>query len=98
VKNQATLQSLAAAGVKPQESAGIPEGPLVGRVFVFTGGLTTMSRDEAKEKVEALGASTVGSISKKVTDVVAGEDAGSKLEKARSSACAFSTKPRSRRC
>ena len=82
VKNQATLQSLAAAGVKPQESAGIPEGPLVGRVFVFTGGLTTMSRDEAKEKVEALGASTVGSISKKVTDVVAGEDAGSKLEKA----------------
>lgn len=81
-KNQATLQSLAEAGVKPQESAGVPEGPLVGRVFVFTGGLTTMSRDEAKEKVESLGASTVGSISKKVTDVVAGEDAGSKLEKA----------------
>jgi DNA ligase (NAD+) len=81
-RNQATLQSLAAAGVKPQESAGVPEGPLVGRVFVFTGGLTTMSRDEAKEKVESLGASTVGSISKKVTDVVAGEDAGSKLEKA----------------
>jgi DNA ligase (NAD+) len=81
-RNQATLQSLAAAGVKPLESAGVPEGPLVGRVFVFTGGLTTMSRDEAKEKVESLGASTVGSISKKVTDVVAGEDAGSKLEKA----------------
>lgn len=81
-KNQATLQALAAAGVRPQESAGVPEGPLVGRVFVFTGGLTTMSRDEAKAKVEALGASTVGSISKKVTDVVAGADAGSKLEKA----------------
>ena len=81
-KNQATLQALATAGVKPQESAGVPEGPLVGRVFVFTGGLTTMSRDEAKAKVEALGASTVGTISKKVTDVVAGADAGSKLEKA----------------
>ena len=41
-----------------------------------------MSRDEAKEKVEALGAKTVGGISKKVTDVIAGADAGSKLAKA----------------
>ena len=41
-----------------------------------------MSRDDAKAKVEALGARTAGSIGKKVTDVVAGADAGSKLEKA----------------
>jgi DNA ligase (NAD+) len=49
---------------------------------VFTGGLTLMTRDEAKERVEALGARTAAGISKKVTDVVAGADAGSKLEKA----------------
>jgi DNA ligase (NAD+) len=82
-RNQATLQALAAAGVRPQESAGVSAGPLTGRVFVFTGGLSAMSRDDAKAKVEALGASTSGSIGKKVTDVVAGEDAGSKLDKAR---------------
>ena len=52
-------------------------------MFVFTGSLSTMSRDDAKAKVEALGARTAGSVGKKVTDVVAGEDAGSKLEKAR---------------
>ncbi len=82
-KNRATLEALAAAGVRPQEAVAIAHGPLLGRVFVFTGGLTTMSRDEAKAKVEALGAKTAGSIGKKVTDVVAGADAGSKLDKAR---------------
>ena len=82
-KNQATLRALAAAGVRPQESAGVTAGPLTGRTFVFTGGLATMTRDEAKARVEALGASTAGSISKKVTDVVAGAEAGSKLDKAR---------------
>jgi len=82
-KNQTTLQGLAAAGVRPQETTGVTAGPLTGRVFVFTGGLTTMSRDAAKARVEELGASTAGSIGKKVTDVVAGADAGSKLDKAR---------------
>ncbi|HEX5052362.1 MAG TPA: NAD-dependent DNA ligase LigA [Planctomycetota bacterium] len=82
-KNRTTLQALAAAGVAPMVSSGVALGPLAGRVFVFTGGLSTMSRDEAKARVEALGARTAGSIGKKVTDVVAGEDAGSKLDKAR---------------
>ncbi len=81
-RNRATLCALAAAGVAPQESAGVPTGPLAGRTFVFTGGLTTMTRDEAKLRVEALGARTAAGIGKKVTDVVAGADAGSKLEKA----------------
>jgi len=81
-KNQATLQALTAAGVVPQQAEPQGAGPLSGRVFVFTGGLSTMSRDDAKAKVEALGARTAGSIGKKVTDVVAGADAGSKLEKA----------------
>ena len=57
-------------------------GRLAGRTCVFTGGLQTMTRDEAKELAEKLGAKTAGSVSKKVTDVVAGADAGSKLEKA----------------
>ncbi|MFO1076227.1 MAG: NAD-dependent DNA ligase LigA [Planctomycetota bacterium] len=81
--NRRTLAALAAAGVEPQEQAPADLGPLVGRVFVFTGGLSAMSRDDAKALVEKLGARTAGSIGKKVTDVVAGEDAGSKLQKAR---------------
>jgi DNA ligase (NAD+) len=81
-RNLATLQALAAAGVAPQQTTGARIGPLSGRTFVFTGGLTLMTRDEAKERVEALGARTAAGISKKVTDVVAGADAGSKLEKA----------------
>lgn len=82
-KNRATLAALEAAGVVPQASEPAAAGPLAGRVFVFTGGLSTMSRDDAKARVEALGARTAGSVGKKVTDVVAGEDAGSKLDKAR---------------
>ncbi|MEZ6037992.1 MAG: NAD-dependent DNA ligase LigA [Planctomycetota bacterium] len=81
-KNQATLAALAASGVEPQAAERISGGPLSGRVFVFTGGMSSMSRDDAKAKVEALGAKAASGISKKVTDVVAGEDAGSKLEKA----------------
>lgn len=81
-KNQATLASLKAEGVEPLAAVRNDDGPLAGRVFVFTGGMTTMSRDEAKERVEALGAKAVNGISKKVTDVIAGTDAGSKLAKA----------------
>ena len=81
-KNQATLAALQSEGVEPLAAERNDGGPLTGRVFVFTGGLTTMSRDEAKERVEALGAKAVSGISKKVTDVIAGTDAGSKLAKA----------------
>jgi len=56
---------------------------LAGKTFVLTGGMQTMSRDEAKEKLRSLGASVSGSVSKNTDYVVAGSDAGSKLDKAR---------------
>ncbi len=57
-------------------------GPLEGRTVVLTGTLAAMTRDEAKSRLEALGAKSAGSVSKKTGFVVAGEAAGSKLAKA----------------
>ncbi|GAB4338184.1 MAG: NAD-dependent DNA ligase LigA [Desulfobulbaceae bacterium] len=59
------------------------ERPLEGRVFLFTGTLSAMSRSEAKERVKSLGGQVVSSLSKRVTDLVAGDKAGSKLARAR---------------
>ena len=59
------------------------EGPMAGRTVVLTGGLEALSRDEAGAHLEALGAKVAGSVSKKTSLVVAGEGAGSKLDKAR---------------
>ncbi len=57
-------------------------GPLAGKTFVLTGTLPNLKREEAAAKIEALGGKVSGSVSKKTDYVVAGEDAGSKLEKA----------------
>jgi DNA ligase (NAD+) len=59
------------------------EGPFSGMVFCFTGGLETMSRQEAKHRVESLGGKVATSVTKQVTHVVVGAEAGSKAESAR---------------
>lgn len=59
------------------------EGPLAGLTFVLTGSLPNWSREQAKEKIEASGGKVSGSVSKKTSYVVAGEDSGSKLDKAK---------------
>ncbi|WP_367346299.1 NAD-dependent DNA ligase LigA [Stenotrophomonas bentonitica] len=64
------------------EASAQAAGPLDGQTVVLTGTLSQMTRDEAKERLEALGAKVAGSVSKKTSFVVAGTDAGSKLTKA----------------
>lgn len=78
------LKRARAAGlrVQPMDQKTL-SGPLSGRTFCFTGGLIQISRDQAKLMVEAMGARSAASITKQVTDVVAGAKAGSKLAKAK---------------
>ncbi|GAB5479017.1 MAG: NAD-dependent DNA ligase LigA [Marinobacter nauticus] len=82
--NQETLAALKEAGVTWQEEhvLSVDEQPLSGQTWVLTGTLSGMTRDQAKEKLEQLGAKVAGSVSKKTACVVAGEAAGSKLAKA----------------
>ncbi len=84
--NRHVIEKLAAVGVNMSD--GEPEsdepGPLAGQTFVLTGRLETLTRSEAEAILRDLGAAVAGSVSKKTTYVVAGEDAGSKADKARS--------------
>ncbi|WP_375170766.1 NAD-dependent DNA ligase LigA [Marinobacter sp.] len=81
--NQETLAALKAAGLVWQEEEVVEgEAPLQGQTWVLTGAMAQLTRDEAKEKLERLGAKVAGSVSKKTACVVAGEAAGSKLAKA----------------
>lgn len=84
--NREVIERLRAHGVTWPESDGAVDSmapqPLAGKTFVLTGTLPGMSRDQAKELLEAAGAKVAGSVSKKTDYVVAGAEAGSKLEKA----------------
>jgi DNA ligase (NAD+) len=83
-RNRATIERLAAAGVAMREE-GHTEGPrpLDGKTLVLTGGLATLSRDQAKDLIIRLGGRVSGSVSKKTDYVIVGEDAGSKADDAK---------------
>jgi DNA ligase (NAD+) len=83
--NRRVIERLAEAGVNMRSQAPEPTdeaGPLAGKTFVLTGTLEAMSREDATEALQKLGAKVAGSVSKKTSFVVAGAEAGSKLEKA----------------
>ncbi len=85
-RNRRVIDRLETLGVHSQESADLqaPEGqpPLAGKTFVFTGGLSRLSREEAARRVEALGGRTASGVSRKTDYVVAGRDPGSKAVEA----------------
>ncbi len=82
--NQAVIAELLTAGITWSETDGkqAASGSLAGKTFVLTGTLPNLSRDNAKERLEAAGGKVSGSVSKKTDYVIAGSDAGSKLDRA----------------
>jgi DNA ligase (NAD+) len=82
-QNVSVVRRLLAAGVTPAPQEEAAQGLLAGKTVVLTGSLSRWSRDEAKAEIERRGGKVSGSVSRKTDLVVAGEEAGSKLEKAR---------------
>jgi DNA ligase (NAD+) len=83
--NRAIIEKLRAAGVMVADGRtnGNGEAPLAGKTFVLTGRLETLTRPQAEERLRQAGATVTGSVSKKTSFVVAGEEAGSKADRAR---------------
>jgi len=82
-QNQKVVRHLLEAGVRPTPEEEVRGGAFAGKTVVLTGGLARLSRDEAKAEIERRGGKVSGSVSRKTDLVVAGEEAGSKLAKAR---------------
>jgi DNA ligase (NAD+) len=85
--NREVIEQLRAAGMRWKEGAGRrpaeAAGPFAGKIVVLTGTLSAMTRDDARDRIEAGGGKVTGSVSKKTDFVVAGDEAGSKLDRAR---------------
>ena len=81
-RNRELVERLRAQGLVFTHMRTVKSGTLAGKTFVLTGTLPTLTREEAKARIEAAGGKVAGSVSKKTHYVVAGEDAGSKLKKA----------------
>jgi DNA ligase (NAD+) len=81
--NRELVERLKKIGVDMTAEKKQRSSQLAGLTFVLTGTLPTLARDEAKARIEAAGGKTAGSVSKKTSYIVAGEEAGSKLDKAR---------------
>jgi DNA ligase (NAD+) len=83
-ENRDVVARLEQAGVRTRDETAVPSGPktLDGLTFVLTGALATVSRAEAAAKLKAYGAKVTGSVSKKTSFVVVGDDPGSKYDKA----------------
>jgi DNA ligase (NAD+) len=82
-QSRSMVEKLRSAGVNFESKRVITDARFAGMTFVLTGALTKFTRDEATEKIELLGGKASGSVSKKTTYVVVGENAGSKERKAR---------------
>ncbi|MES2204188.1 MAG: NAD-dependent DNA ligase LigA [Pseudomonadota bacterium] len=83
--NQVVIKALLHIGISwPEIIAKNTSSEISGKIFVITGTLSSMSREEAKEKLQTLGAKVTDSVSKKTDYLIAGEEAGSKLQKAQS--------------
>ena len=85
-RNRQLIERLRQAGLDFRSSLHTPDaavGPLAGKTFVLTGTLPSLTREEATAKIEALGGKVTSSVSKKTDFVLAGAEAGSKLDKAR---------------
>ena len=83
-EQRAMIEQLLAAGVRPEpEPQVVAEGAFAGKTVVLTGALKGYSREQAKAEIERRGGRVAGSVSRKTDLVVAGEDSGTKLKKAR---------------
>jgi len=82
-KNRELIKKLFEQGLSPESPESASTGALSGKVFVITGTLSSLTRDEAKEKIQVLGGRATSSVSKNTDYVISGENPGSKLDRAK---------------